>query len=69
MGNLRVYPDTAGTKATAPPEASSINYVAARDIPNLVTVAIPADGVIDLYSDQFGGQTDVLIDIVGYITG
>jgi hypothetical protein len=69
-GNLRVYPDTAGNGQTAPPGASAINYIPGRDIPNLVIVAIPSDGRIDLYSDQFpGGTVDVAIDVVGYTTG
>jgi hypothetical protein len=70
QGNLRVYPDTAGTGRTPPPWVSSVNYIRGRDIPNLVVVAIPADGRIDLFSDQFGGGTvDVAVDVVGYTTG
>ena len=70
LGNLRIYPDTAGNGQTPPPGASSINYIVGRHIPNLVTVAIPSDGRIDLYSDQFpGGTVDVAVDVVGYITG
>ena len=66
-GNLRVYPDTAGTGRTPPPGTSSINYVPGRDIPNMVVVALPANGTIDLYSDQISGTTHVVVDIVGYI--
>ncbi|HEY3437595.1 MAG TPA: carboxypeptidase regulatory-like domain-containing protein [Actinotalea sp.] len=66
-GNLRVYPDTGGTGATPPPLASSINYIAGRDIPNMVVVALPADGKVDLYSDQFSGTVNLVVDVVGYI--
>lgn len=68
-GNLRVYPDTLGTRLTPPPNASSINYIAGRDIPNQVVVALPSNGVINLYSDMgLGGAVDVAVDVVGYIT-
>lgn len=65
-GNLRVYPDIDGTRATKPPSASSINYISGRDIPNQVIVALPADGVVDLYSDS-AGAVDLAIDVVGYV--
>lgn len=68
VGNLRVYPDTAGNGSTAPPNASSINYVPGRDIPNLVVVAVPPDGRVDFYTDQLaGGTVDLAVDVVGYI--
>lgn len=70
VGNLRVYPDADGNGRTPPPWVSAISYVVGRDIAGLVTVALPADGKIDLYSDQLtGGRTNVLVDIVGYTTG
>lgn len=68
VGNLRVYPDDDGTGATAPPNASQINYIAGRNISNLVMVKVPADGKIMLYSDQpSGGTVDVNVDLVGYV--
>ncbi|MBX9246688.1 hypothetical protein ICW40_18015 [Actinotalea ferrariae] len=69
MGNLRVYPDSDGTGLTAPPNASAINYIVGRDIPNLVVVGIPADGKVAFYSNQgAGGTVDVAVDVVGYVT-
>ena len=65
-GNLRVYPDSDGTRKTPAPLASSINYVPGRDIPNMVVVGLPANGVVDLYSDQ-SGSTHLIVDVVGYL--
>ena len=54
----------------AKPERGRWINALGRDIAGLVTVALPADGKIDLYSDQLtGGRTNVLVDIVGYTTG
>lgn len=70
IGNLRVYPDADGTGLTAPPNASAINYIQGRDIPNLVVVGIPADGKVNFYSNQLGGgRVDLAVDVVGYTTG
>ncbi|WP_298459670.1 S8 family serine peptidase [uncultured Cellulomonas sp.] len=68
-GNLRVYPDADGDGRTPPPDASAINYVPGRDIPNLVVVALPPDGRINVYSDQPGGSVHLVADVVGYIAG
>ncbi len=46
------------------PLASSINFAAGRDVPNLVTVALPSDGKIDVYNAF--GTVDVLVDVAGY---
>ena len=68
VGNLRVYPESAGT-GSIPPNASTINYIAGRDIPNLVVVGVSPDGRIDLYSDQLsGGTVDLAIDVLGYVS-
>lgn len=68
VGNLRVYPNRAGS--TTPPAASTINYVPGRAISNLVVVALPDDGIINVYSDMFaGGEVGVAIDVVGYVPG
>jgi hypothetical protein len=67
-GNLRVYPDTAGTRRTAPPVTSSVNYIPARDIPNLVIVALPPNGHVNFWSDQSSGSVQLIADVVGYIT-
>jgi len=69
IGHLTVYPDTDGNGATAPPNASNINYIPGRDIPNLVIVSLPANRRIDL-SNVMAPSTNtanVVIDVVGYI--
>jgi len=67
VGNLRVYPGD--PNQGEPPNASSINYIPGRDIPNLVVVGLPAERFIDIYSDQpEGGTVDLAIDYVGYLT-
>lgn len=67
-GNLRVYPDTAGDGWTAPPDTSVLNYVAGRDVPNQVVVALPEDGRIALWSDTGSGPVHVVADVVGWVT-
>lgn len=70
VGNLRVYPDVDGDGHTPPPNASAINYIQGRDIPNLVVVGIPDDGRVNFYSNQLGGgRVDLAVDVVGYTTG
>ncbi|MDT0165897.1 endo-1,4-beta-xylanase [Actinotalea sp. AC32] len=67
VGNLRVYPDAAGGGST-PPDASSVNYVPGRDIPNMVVVEIPTSGVVTFWSDvPTGGQVHLVVDVVGYV--
>ncbi|MDT0165680.1 hypothetical protein Q9R32_08935 [Actinotalea sp. AC32] len=68
-GNLRVYPDVAGTRRTMPPDASVLNYVPGRAIPNLVVVAVPENGHVDLWSDQYAGDVQLVVDLVGYVNG
>ncbi len=65
FGHLRVYPDIAGTGRTPPPDASTLNYIPGRDIPNTVVVSLPASGVVQFYS--FGSATDLVVDLVGYV--
>ncbi|WP_186814949.1 hypothetical protein, partial [Cellulomonas terrae] len=56
--------------SSTPPAASNINYVPGRAISNLVVVALPADGIVNVYSEMFPGQVvDVAIDVVGYVPG
>ncbi len=45
------------------PEASNLNFVAGRDVANLVTVKLAADGALCLFSSA---TTDVLADVSGY---
>ncbi len=59
---LTVYPDDV-TK----PLASNLNYVPGLTVPNLVTVRVPASGIVDFYN--FAGTTHVLADVVGYYDG
>ena len=67
-GNLRVYPDSSGTGATAPPDASSINYITGRDVPNQVVVGLPPNGRVAFYSDQPAGSTvHLAVDVTGYL--
>lgn len=68
-GHLRVYPDSNGDGATPPPNASSINYVVQRDIPNMVLAEIPLDRKVAFYSvmSSSSGRTNLVVDIVGYV--
>ncbi len=65
FGHLRVYPDTAGTGNTSPPDVSTLNYIPGRDIPNMVVVQLPADKIIQFYSAA--ASTDLVVDLVGYV--
>jgi hypothetical protein len=56
---LTVYPDGA-----SPPSASSLNFVAGRNVPNLVTVQVGADGDVDFYNSA--GDVQVIADLAGY---
>ncbi|WP_421742746.1 carboxypeptidase regulatory-like domain-containing protein [Cellulomonas sp.] len=68
-GNLSLYPDADGTGKTPRPAASNINYVGGRNIPNLVVVALPSNGHINLVSQMPpGGKVNVAIEVVGYLT-
>jgi hypothetical protein len=58
---LTVWPDDA-----AQPNASNLNARAGSTVPNLVTVRVPASGVVDFYN--FAGATHLLADVVGYYT-
>ena len=66
VGHLRIYPSTGAS--TVPPDVSSINYVPGRDIPNLVVVALPESGIVNLYSSMApGGSVHLAVDVVGYV--
>ena len=58
---LAVYPDD-----VARPDASSLNLQAGTTVPNLVTVRVPASGVIDVFNAA--GFTHVIGDVMGYYT-
>lgn len=57
---LTVYPGDVST----PPTASNLNFLPRMTVPNLVTVRVPANGVIDFYN-RFG-TVHVIADVVGY---
>jgi hypothetical protein len=69
LGHLTVYPDTNGSGTTSPPDTSNINYIPGRDIPNMITVQLPADRTIDFYSVNGGVNTftNLVVDVIGYI--
>ena len=68
-GHIRVYPDTNGLGTTPPPDASNLNFIPGRDIPNMVVVQLPANRTIDFYTAYAGtGNTDLAVDLIGYIT-
>ena len=58
--HLTVYPDDVSER----PLASNLNFVAGQTVPNLVTVRVPASGVIDFYN--LAGNVHVIADVVGY---
>ena len=58
-GYITVYPT-----GTAPPTASSLNFVAGQNIANLVTAKVGTNGQVDIYN--FAGETQVLFDVVGW---
>ena len=52
-----------------PPTTSNLNFEAGDITPNAVTVALPADGRIEITYDAFGlagATTNVLVDVTGY---
>lgn len=59
---VSVYP--AGSER---PNASSLNFVAGQTIANMVIVPVGSDGRISLYNNA--GQTDLLIDVLGWFVG
>ncbi len=60
-GFLTVYPS-----GTDRPVASNVNFLPGDVIPNLVFATIGTDGSIVVYNSH--GETDVLIDVVGYFS-
>jgi streptogramin lyase len=70
--NLTATAPTANTYLTAYPSdaprplTSSLNLLAGWTVPNLVTVRVPASGIVDVYNAV--GSTHVLADVMGYYT-
>jgi hypothetical protein len=58
-GFLTVWPDGAPR-----PTASSLNFVASQTVPNAVITKVGGNGLVDFYN--FGGDTDVVVDVVGW---
>lgn len=70
--NVTATQATDGTYVTVHPAdgerplASNLNLVPGQTVPNLVTVRVPADGMVAFYNEA--GQTHLLADVVGYYT-
>jgi hypothetical protein len=60
-GYLTVFP-TGTTRAVA----SNLNWTAGKTVPNLVEIALGTGGNVSIYNPQ--GNTDVVIDVEGYIS-
>ena len=60
-GWLGVFPND-----VARPEVSSLNFSPGQTVANLVTVRVPASGVINFFNAT--GSTHLLADVVGYYT-
>jgi hypothetical protein len=66
-----VGPAAAGYLTTWPsgaprPDASTLNFVPGRNVPNLAIVRLGTDGAISYFTDS---AVHVLIDVVGYVSG
>ena len=46
------------------PDASTLNFVTGKTVPNMAIVKVGANGAVDLFN--FAGTTDVLFDVAGY---
>jgi len=58
-GYLTVYPGD-----VVKPLASSLNFTPGATVPNLVTIRVPASGVVQFFNSN--GRTHLLLDVVGY---
>jgi hypothetical protein len=56
---VTVFPDD-----VTRPNASNLNFSAGQTVPNLVTVRVPASGIVDFYNKL--GATNLFADVVGY---
>lgn len=61
-GDIIAYPD-----GTTQPLTSNFDYSPNSSIPTLATIAVGADGYVDLYN-QGSGTTAAIVDISGYYT-
>jgi hypothetical protein len=62
-GYVTVWPT-----GVARPNASNVNFAAGRTSPNLVEVAVGADGKVSMFNGQASGSAHVLFDVTGYVT-
>jgi streptogramin lyase len=60
-GHVTVYPGDVSR-----PLASNLNFSPGVTRPNLVTVRVPSNGIVNFYNSQ--GHTHLLADVVGYYT-
>ena len=60
IGDIIAYPD-----GTTRPATSNFGYSADSSVPTLATIAVGADGYIDLYNSSTG-TADVIVDVSGY---
>jgi hypothetical protein len=71
--NVTATEATAGTFVTvfpddvSRPNASNLNFGPNQTVPNLVTVRVPASGIVDFYNNL--GATHLIADVVGYYDG
>ena len=65
-GVLTVYPDeTSNGGQESVPGTSNLNFASGQIVPNLVTVPVGPNGVVDLYNGSTG-STQLVADVVGY---
>ena len=57
-GYIEVWPD-----GVAQPTSSNLNFRAGEIVPNMVMVALPTSGSLDIYSNV---GVDVVVDVAGY---
>ena len=60
-GWLTVWPT-----GQARPNASNLNWLGGRNVPNMVIVGVGGDGTVSIYNDL--GSASVLVDVFGYVT-
>jgi len=60
-GYLTLYPT-----GVSRPLASNLNFVTGQTVPNLVQVALGTGGKVSIFN--FGGTTDVIFDVAGWIS-
>jgi len=70
VANVTVTDTTTASYLTAWPDgdtrpnASDLNWVAGRTVPNLVIVKLGSNGKLDLFNAA--GSTNIVVDVVGY---